>query len=603
MRIGVIDIETNAINDWTNLSDLETIHCLCLYDTHDQKVHRYNSQCKYPMLNTIREGLEHAAKCDLLVAHNGIGFDFPALEQLLGFKHPNTLDTLIMARCIYPDVRNQDFQRENFDKKLIGSHSLKAWGTRIGKYKGDFGEDTDWQTWSKSMEDYCVQDVMVTMELYFYLMNKNPSQQMLKLEHKFASIIKEQEKNGFPFDVEKAEKLICTLMLKHVGLLEELRKIFPPKIEQMKSRLWVNEFNGVTFQSKKDAILAGYKHVIPGDYKTKEIPFNPNSRDQIAERLMEAGWKPKAYDGKRPAINEAVLKEIGTEQSEKLLEYLTITKRLGQLADGNQAWLKAERNGRIYGKVNTNGTVSGRCSHNNPNLAQVPATSAPFGAECRELFTVPDGKVLVGCDASGLELRCLAHYLHAWDNGAYGKKIVEDDIHTVNQKAAGLQTRNQAKTFIYAWLYGAGDAKIGSIVGGNSKQGKELKTNFTKKLPAVKNLLDAVSKKVEATGVLLGLDGRDLPTRSPHSALNLLLQSAGAVVMKQALVEFVGIASRLYEMHANVHDEVQFSCLEEDAEVLGEEFVQAIKLAGHTLNFKCPLDGEYHIGKTWKETH
>ena len=602
MKVGVIDIETNAIADWTHLTDLTEVHCICLYDSSDQKIHRYNNQSKYPMLNTLREGLEHASKCDVLVAHNGIGFDFQALKQFFGFTHPNTLDTMIMARCIYPDVRNQDFQRENFDKKLIGSHSLKSWGTRIGKLKGDFGEDTDWKTWSQSMEDYCVQDVEVTKDLYYYLMRKKPSEQMLDLEHRFANIIKQQELNGFPFDVEKAEKLICGLMLKHVELLEKLRDVFPPRTETLKSHWWIAA-DGSKYATKKEAIEFGNKDVVKGDLRTKEIPFNPNSRDQIAERLIESGWKPKAYEGKRPAINEAVLKEIGTEQSERLLEYLTITKRLGQLADGNQAWLKAERNGRIYGKVNTNGTVSGRCSHNNPNLAQVPATSAPYGAECRELFTVPEGKVLVGCDASGLELRCLAHYLHAWDSGAYGKKIVEDDIHTVNQKAAGLETRNQAKTFIYAWLYGAGDLKIGSIVGGNSKQGKELKENFTKKLPAVKNLLDAVSKKVEATGILLGLDGRELPTRSPHSALNLLLQSAGAVVMKQALVEFVEIASKPYEMHANVHDEVQFSCLEEHADILGDEFVQAIKLAGQTLNFKCPLDGEYHIGKTWKETH
>ena len=598
MRIGVIDIETNAIEDWTNLTDLHTIHCLCLYDTHDQQIHRYNTQ-----KGDIEDGIEHLKQCDLLVAHNGIGFDYPALNKMYNLNHPNVYDTMIMARCIYPDIRNKDFQREGFDKKLIGAHSLKAWGTRLNKHKGDFGEDTDWSEWSEEMEDYCAQDVMVTLELYYHLMNRRPSPSMLKLEHRFATIIKQQESNGFPFDITKADTLTRTLMIRRAELLEELQEVFPPTVVELKSCYWQTPDGLTQFDSKKDAHALGYKNVVRGNLKTKTIPFNPNSRDQIAERLMEAGWKPKAYEGKRPAINEAVLKDIGTEQADKLLEYLTISKRLGQVADGNQAWIKAVKNGRIYGRVNTNGTVSGRCSHNNPNLAQVPATRAPYGGECRELFKAPEGKVLVGCDASGLELRCLAHYLHAWDDGAYAKKIVEDDIHTVNQKAAGLETRAQAKTFIYGWLYGAGDAKIGAVIGGTARQGRALKENFTRKLPAVRHLWDAVGKKVESLGYLRGLDGRTLPARSSHSAVNLLLQSAGAVVMKQALIEFVDIASRPYEMHANVHDEVQFSCDAEDADTLGKEFVLAIKMAGDTLGFKCPLDGEYNVGQNWKETH
>ena len=505
MRIGILDIETNGIQDWSQLSDLEIVHCLCLYDTYDQQVHRYNSQ-----RDDVRKGLEHAMKCDLLIAHNGVSFDFPALKKLYLFEHPNVMDTMIMARCIYPDVRNKDFQREGFDKKLIGSHSLKAWGTRIGKYKGDFGEDTDWAAWSEAMEDYCAQDVMVTMELYYYLMNKRPNPKMLKLEHRFATIIREQEQTGFPFDMDKADELTRTLTVRRAELLDELQEVFPPTIEQMKSRVWQTPNGLVKFDTKKAAFEAGYRNVERGDFKTKEIPFNPNSRDQIAERLMANGWKPTSYEGKRPAINETVLKEIGTEQAEKLLEYLTISKRLGQLVDGNQAWVKSVVNGRIHGRVNTNGTVSGRCSHQNPNLAQVPATRAPYGGECRELFKAPEGKVLVGCDASGLELRCLAHYLHAWDAGAYGKKIIEDDIHTVNQKAAGLPTRDMAKSFIYSWLYGAGDAKIGQIVGGSSADGRRLKESFTRKLPAVRHLWDAVEQKVKSLGYLRGLDGREL---------------------------------------------------------------------------------------------
>jgi len=599
MRLGFFDIETNGITDWDHYSDLTDIHCICIYDTQDQKVHRYNTQ-----RGDVEKALDHLKECDAIVGHNSIGFDAKVLEKRFGFKHHTVYDTLVMARCIYPDLRNDDSKRRDFDKKLTGSHKLEAWGKRIGSLKGDFGASTDWSAWSQEMEDYCAQDVMVTKELYYYLTRNPVSPQMLTLEHKFATIIREQEQNGFPFDVEKAKQLTKKLMIRRVELEEELQKVFPPRTVAMKS-CWWNTVDGRQFPTKKAAVDSGYKahDITKGAPKTREVPFNPSSRDQIAERLIENGWKPKAFEGKRPAINEGTLKDIGTEQSGKLLEYLLIAKRLGAVAEGAQAWMKAEKNGRVHGRVNTNGTLSGRCAHNRPNMGQVPATRAPYGGECRELFTAPRGKVLVGCDASGLELRCLAHYLHAWDDGAYGRKIVEDDIHTVNQKAAGLETRDQAKTFIYAWLYGAGDAKIGSIVGGNAQHGKRLKENFLSKLPAVKRLMSAVKAKVDAKGILIGLDGRKLPVRSAHSALNLLLQSAGAVVMKQALIEFVFLATKPYEMHANVHDEVQFSCLEEDAEVLGEEFVTAIRLAGMTLKFKCPLDGEYNVGANWKETH
>jgi DNA polymerase I-like protein with 3'-5' exonuclease and polymerase domains len=185
----------------------------------------------------------------------------------------------------------------------------------------------------------------------------------------------------------------------------------------------------------------------------------------------------------------------------------------------------------------------------------------------------------------------------------YGRTILEGDIHTANQKAAGLPTRDDAKTFIYAFLYGAGDAKIGSIVGGNAKQGKALKAAFMKQTPSIKKLYDAVKQKVEATGILRGLDGRELPCRSPHSAVNLLLQSAGAVVMKQALVEFVDSARHPYELHGNIHDEVQFSCAPEHADALGRCFVNALAKAGKVLGFNCPLDGEFSVGKNWSETH
>ena len=594
--IAFLDIETNGIEDWTHLSDLETIHCLVVNDRQTVKVATTDKE--------IKELLDLLGSYQTVVGHNVLGFDAPCLEKKYGFKHPNLLDTAVLSRCVYPDISAYDYKVNEFPTSLIGRHSLKAWGVRLGNLKDDHGETEDWTSCTPEMIEYCKQDVEVTISVYDHLMKKEPSEMMVKLEHQFASLMLDQERNGFPFDVTKAEKLCGILCSERAALKQELQKIFPAEQIKMKSQWWVTP-DGIKWNTKKQAVAKGYKagEVEKGDFKTKEVPFNPNSRDQICERFMAQGWKPEAYEGKRPAINEAVLKKIGTDEALKLSEYLMITKRLGQLSEGKQAWLGMLKNGRIHGRVNTNGAVSGRCTHNRPNMAQVPASRAPYGKECRELFTAPKGKVLVGADASGLELRCLAHYLWRWDNGAYAKKILDGDIHTENQQAAGLETRDQAKTFIYAFLYGAGDGKIGEIVRGTSRDGRRLKDSFFERMPAIKRLVLAVEKSVNNHNLLKGLDGRWLPCRSAHSALNLLLQSAGAVVMKQALVCFAEDAQQPYELHGNIHDEVQFSCDAEHADELGSLFCSSLGKAGEMLGFRCQLDGEYKIGNNWSDTH
>ena len=207
-----------------------------------------------------------------------------------------------------------------------------------------------------------------------------------------------------------------------------------------------------------------------------------------------------------------------------LSEYLLLNKRIGQLATGKQAWLKMEKKGRLHGRVNHMGAVTSRCTHANPNMAQVPSVGAAFGVECRSLFHSPQGYSLLGADASGLELRCLAHYMAAYDGGSYASVVLEGDVHTTNQEAAGLPTRNNAKTFIYGFLYGAGDEKIGKIIGKGSTEGRRIKNKFLKKLPALKNLKDAVSLAAKERGWIKGLDGRIIPIRHSHAALNTLLQ-------------------------------------------------------------------------------
>jgi DNA polymerase I len=624
MKTLFFDIETNAIEDWSNLTDLHTVHCLSIYDPTTPKMITYHGA-------GIQNGLQELAKADRIVGHNVIGFDLPALSKMYSFHPPliKVLDTMVMAKCIVADVRNDDFLRKNYDKSLVGSHSLKAWGLRLNKLtKLSYGEeDNAFDSYNDDMRKYCERDTIVTQILFDYLMQQNPSGEMLAIEHWFAFIMRLQEKKGFAFDVVKAERLELKLASKRAELLDRLQKEFPAKTEEMKSpagwSLQVECTNGIELLTAKTKVeLKGMlktrnlkqtlvKDAVKMGNKTKTILFNPGSRKQIAERLLDLGYElPVESDATTPKVDEAVLRSIDHPFAEVLCDYLLVTKRLGQLAEGNQAWLKLEKNGRIHGRVNTNGAVTGRCTHQNPNVAQVPACRAEYGEECRELFRAGDGYRLVGCDAAGLELRMLAHYLAFYDGGAYAKTVIEGDIHSLNQEAAGLETRDQAKTFIYAFLYGAGDAKIGEIVGGSAREGQMLKRKFLSNLPALRKLQDAVQRKVTNGGKLMGLDGRILPVRSSHAALNMLLQSAGAVTMKVALVQLFHRLNamkwqhgREYSFVANVHDEFQAEVLPDKASVFGELAVNAIRQAGKELKLNVLLDGESKVGMSWKETH
>ena len=277
-----------------------------------------------------------------------------------------------------------------------------------------------------------------------------------------------------------------------------------------------------------------------------------------------------------------------------------LQKRIAQV----ESWIDAvDRDGRVHGRVITNGAVTGRMTHHSPNMAQVPNSSAVYGHECRELWTVEKGYKLVGIDASGLELRMLAHYMN---DDAYTNEVIDGDIHTANQIAAGLENRNQAKTFIYAFLYGAGASKIGKITGGGAKEGQKLIDSFLSNTPKLKELREKVSAIYQKSGTLPSLDGRRLQVRSEHSALNTLLQGAGAVVMKQALVNFVTYMDEQnidYKLVANVHDEIQCEVKEGYEEQAGKLGVKAIEQAGVDFNMRCPLTGEYKCGNNWKETH
>lgn len=530
----------------------------------------------------------YLSKATLLIAHNGIAFDFPLLNKLwkTTITRKQVFDTLVVSRLLEPT-------REK-------GHSLDAWGEELKIPKIDYKAVWQWmenrdeaysgECFDKPidslLEHYCVRDVDVLVRLYIRLssdiQSKGFSQESVQLEHEVASIIAQQERNGFKLDIEHATLLLANLKGKMADIDEAMQQRWPPVTNE--------RYSEKTGKRLKDEVIV----------------FNPGSRKQIGEKLQELGWKPKKFtETGQPMVDEAILAKLDIPEAKLIAEYLMLQKRIAQI----ESWIDAVgSDGRVHGRVISNGAVTGRMTHLKPNMAQVPNSGSPYGPECRQCWTVEEGNVLVGADASGLELRMLAHYM---GDESYVKTVTEGsskdgtDVHTVNQRVAGLSTRDEAKTFIYAFLYGAGDAKIGSIVGGNARDGERLKAAFLKGTPALQRLRDKIALYA-SKGFVPGLDGRKIWVRSEHAALNSLLQGAGAVVMKKALVIFeTKIRKNKWDVKlvANVHDEIQMETKPEIADLVGKACVESIREAGVEYNLRCPLDGEYKIGKNWKETH
>lgn len=616
------DIETNGL-----YYSVTKAHCMVIIDQ-DGNISKYRP-------HEVQEGakrlLDALAGGDFICGHNVINYDIPVLEKLypdfvVDRKYrPQVIDTLVIARLIYGNIKDSDAGRlkvGTLPRNLYGKQSLKAWGYRLGNLKGTYAEQEDaWEQFNEEMLSYCVQDVQVTKDLYNYLMRSNYPQKPIDLEHEAQWLMAKQERNGFPFDMEKAQALLRTLTERFAVLDTQLRS----KIPQIPDKVFI---------PKRDNKTKGYIKGVPIQrYKD----FNPGSRDQILwviknkynympnnEDLFDDNGKLKIDDETFTFIQEDTTAPTELRSLAGVFnEYLIVAKRIGQLSTGKEAWLKHYHtdDGCIHGSVNPCGAVTGRATHSNPNIAQVPRVGNPYGRECRELFRPPEGWWQVGVDASGLELRCLAHFMYPYDGGAYAHEILNGDIHTANQKAAGLPERNQAKTFIYAFLYGAGDAKIGKIVHGDAKDGKRLKKKFLEQTPAIARLRQAVANALveEHHGKIIrwkrkylkGLDGRPLYVRSLHSALNLLLQSAGALVCKKwiCLVEENLVKRGLdhgkdFRFMAWIHDEYQCACrTEEIAKIVVDVGQQSMREAQEFFKFRVQLDTEGKIGRNWGDCH
>ena len=573
----IFDIECDSLKP-------SKIHCIVAKEIH-------GDVCAFPP-DKIKEGIEFLQNAETLIGHNIISYDIPVINKLynIDLSNKNIEDTLVMSRLYQPI-------REN-------GHSLKTWGYRVNFTKKE--QPIDFDEYTSQMLEYCINDVRLNEIVYLTLLQegKGFSDDSIKLEHETAKIISNQEKNGFKFNERQATILLADLKTKMYEVTSEVQTTFKPKLVDVKEVIPKLKQDGTL--SKSGLTTEEYKRIqSTGNMKPfmrqKLQEFNLGSRKQIGEYLIDFGWKPSRFTPTgQPIVDEGTLKKITHIHEAKLIaDFLLYQKRIAQV----QSWLDAvEEDGRVHGSVIPNGTITGRMSHNHPNMAQVPAIYSPFGKECRSCWIVDKGNVLLGVDASGLELRMLAHYMQNID---YINEVVNGDIHTTNQKLAGLESRDTAKTFIYALIYGAGDKKIGSVVGGTRSDGSELRNRFFKNLPALKTLKDRV-QQASRRGFLKGLDGRKIFIRSEHAALNSLLQGGGAIVMKKAL-QLLNDSLKLntidYKIVANIHDEWQIEVKECQADFVGRQAVDSIIKAGEYFNLRCPLDGEYKTGGNWSETH
>ena len=575
----VFDIEANGL-----FFDADKIWCIVAIDEHDT-IYSFEP-------DKIKEGIELLQKADKIIGHNIIGYDIPLIKKLYNVdldKDKEIIDTLVLSRLSNP-VRE-------------GGHSLEKWGYRLGGIQKQQHED--WTMFTPEMLVRCKKDTQINKTLFNYLKKEciGFSKESIFIEHETTKILQQQTENGFFFDEKEAMLLLSKINKRKSEVENEVHETFKPKwvdVKEVKPKL---KKDGTLSKSGLTDIeyLERVKSNNVKPFMRKELKeFNLGSRQQIGEYLKDFGWKPKRFTPTgQPIVDESTLNKVKhIKEAGLIAEFLLLQKRAAQVS----SWIDALNNNRVHGSVICTGAITGRMAHRNPNLAQVPAVYSPYGKECRACWTVPKNYKLVGVDASGLELRMLAHYMADED---YFNEIINGDIHTANQKFAGLKSRDEAKTFIYALIYGAGDEKIGKIINGSRADGKLLRERFLSSLPALATLKSRVDIASEKK-FLKGLDGRKIFVRHKHAALNTLLQGAGAILMKKALTilnSLLKLNTIDYKFVANIHDEWQIEVKESQADFVGETAVKSIIEAGKHFNLRCPMDGEYKIGDNWSETH
>lgn len=642
MRL-LFDLEADGLLDTAS-----KVHCIAAIDLDSGA--RYDARP-----DEVKHFIEdYLATADELVGHNIVRYDLPVLGKIYGFHaRARITDTFILSKLLYPDLKRDDIDlcnRGSLHPSLVGRHSLEAWGHRLGEAKGDYSnvkraeaiqnglvDEADilaytWAKWSQEMHDYMVQDCATNLVLYKALLGKSPDARSRELEHRIAIVCQRLEFAGVPFDTRGAADL-------HTKLVGRRGTIERTLIDRFGSWDVVDR----KFVPKRDNAKLGYKAGVEVT-KYKTVVFNPSSRQHIGKVLVERGWKPTEFTNNgQPVINEETTSVIGTQFPDmaELGEYLMLDKRIGQLFAGQQSLMNSvAKDGRIHGTIDPMGTVTGRGAHRRPNLGQVPNSGSPYGADFRSLFKAPEGYQFVGADMSGLELRGLAHYLHPLDGGSYARTVLDGDPHWSHTVAMGLVNagtardvhdprhtilRNASKTFVYGYIYGAGAHKCGEIIyrdaclkdpetmkefypsGPSEEQfkrvGTRIRTKFVKGIPGFAQLRERVKTQYERHGWMPGLDGRRIPSRSEHSALNAMIQSAGAVLCKRWVCDLADAIPNSCQIVLWVHDEVQVLCPNNEVENVKQLATRYAQSAGEDYGFRVRLDSEAKSGRSWNDTH
>jgi len=640
----VFDIEANGLLDATE------IYMITITDVRTGVTYGYTDsliELTPSPYGTLHDAALRLSQADFLFAHNGWRYDFPLWEKLfpsIPLSHPVLIDTRTWGATVRPHDKLKEWdikliKQGKLPGNLIGSESLKAWGMRLGVFKGDY--DGGWETFTQEMWSYGLQDGDVTRALVLFLSERRVPWMTMWIEQDVTRIIARQERHGVRFNVVAAQELYGALK-QAIGdvereMVESFGSWYKPTGEVIPKRAtttwwaWSQEDGGLVQYSKKDAadledVYVSLRSTEVGAPHTKvELHrFNPGSRDDIAGRLMNKyGWEPGEFTKTgKPKIDEGTLTGLPWPEAKLADRYLMLQKRTGMLGDGANAWLKlVDENGYIHGRVNTNRANTRRMTHDHPNLAQVPNVDSAYGPEMRALFLPDEGHLMVGCDAQALEARGLGSRLAPYDGGAYARLVENFDVHRVNagyieKKAPDEVTKSErdaVKTPFYALVYGAGDWKLGVSIGGRQltqvaavRLGKKSRALLLDAIPALRQLIKVLKGRVEKYGKLRAMDGSLLYGRAAHAALNLQLQSDGALIMKVALIfadEELTRNGIEYEWVLNVHDEFQATVEPSRAEEAGQIMRQAIRAAGHFLGSECAMEGAYKVGNSWRETH
>lgn len=615
----VLDIEANGLHDPTK------IWCICCVELDSGKVVSFvgdDVYVKFP---------EYAKRVDRFIGHNIIAYDALWINTLIEpnlLKDEQLVDTLIISQLLH-------FKADN-------GHSLEAWGHRLNFPKGEYNI---WDRYTPEMLTYCINDTVLTEKVFKFLQPKIKDVELaVEIEHYTACRCRDLKQTGFAFDIGKARDLHFKISAELKDIDTKLVTAFPPKAKFLGE--YTPKLTKHNTISKVGLKWLGpdLSIVTPGCSfsRVEWVPFDPNSPKQMVDRLWDAGWKPtdktkghlealkerdkeklekfKYYGWKVNETNLATLPDTAPEAAKLLVKRMLLASRLSDLDE----WMTAYNvDGRIHGTFNTIGTWTHRMSHRNPNMGNIAAVKSikykteelsklaiSLGADMRSMWQASSNNWLVGTDADGIQLRIFAHYIN---DKAFSEAIISGnsklgtDAHSLNAKILGCE-RDTAKTFIYAFLLGAGDAKIGEILGVSKRAGADAKQLFIKAYPGLEVLREQRIPNDARRGFFVGFDGRKVPCDSEHLMLAGYLQNGEACIMKHALKKWkeeLNEQNKYVYLVNFVHDEWQSDVrgTEEFARHVGEVQADSIKRVGESFKLNIEFKGNYKLGRNWYETH